>query len=636
MLKSFFAQGFHYRLLGQRLLITLLLLSLCRVLFLIFNGKLLPEFSIFDQTDLLLKGLRFDLSAMVYINALLILGHIVPFPFRSKRVYQNGLQVLFLITNAVALIIELGDIRFFVFGLKRSTANLTDQTGDLFRLLPQFLTDFWYLVVIFIGFFGLGWWLYAKTKSRVTEQKETLPTQLIWMVVASSLLFLAARGGFQGRPLMPISALDMVRDPALAPAITNTTIHFIHSTQQRSLKEQTFIQRDKLMDAWPLLHDPTKSDTLLSNENVVIILLESFGKEVIGKFNKGQKGFTPFLDSLIDEGLYFEHSFANGTRSNQAVVSITTGIPSMMDDPFMISKYQGNTIEGFPKLLSEEGYTTAFFHGGNNGTFHFDKFAKQAGFDHYFGRNEYGDGDYDGNWGIFDGPYFRYTGKELDKLNTPFCALLFSLTSHHPYTVEKAFEEKYPEVDPLKRSILYTDNALREFFAYIRTAKWFDNTLFVITADHAGKVQNPEYATAIGYYKVPILFYKPDGSIKRRVDNVIQHVDIMPTILDYLNYPKPYFAFGRSAFSDDNQRYAFTQLGGYAQIMDKEFVLRHTGQVKFSLHFHQKDTFLQENIITQYPEDAQRLELALEAAWQLHHHTMIYNKLTVDSWRKWK
>lgn len=174
--------------------------------------------------------------------------------------------------------------------------------------------------------------------------------------------------------------------------------------------------------------------------NFVIIILESFGQEVIGFYNKEMdNNLTPFLDSILSNSLVFD-GMANGRKSIEALPSIFCGIPSLIGIDYPSSRYSANHVEGIGFLLKRQGYTTAFFHGGNNGTMSFDATAAAAGFDYYYGRTEYNnDNDFDGRWGIFDMPFLQYTVKQLDTLSKPFISAIFTLSSHHPFKLPKNY-----------------------------------------------------------------------------------------------------------------------------------------------------------------------------------------------------
>ena len=167
----------------------------------------------------------------------------------------------------------------------------------------------------------------------------------------------------------------------------------------------------------------------------MVLIVESFGNEWVGAAG-AKKSFTPFLDSLTTESLYFKNGIANGKKSIEAVPSIFASLPSLLEIPYISSQYGNNRIEGLPRILKKEGYTSAFFHGATNGSMKFNGFAAQAGFDHYYGRTEYNnEKHYDGSWGILDEYFNPWTARKLSTLKQPFLASLFTLSSHHPFYI---------------------------------------------------------------------------------------------------------------------------------------------------------------------------------------------------------
>ena len=275
----------------------------------------------------------------------------------------------------------------------------------------------------------------------------------------------------------------------------------------------------------------------LGSPNVVVIVVESLAAEYMGAFNPWP-GFTPFLDSLAKKGFLSPQSFANGRRSIDAVWSVFAGIPSLMDEPFVTSPFRANRVESLPKSLAAQGYSSAFFHGGKNGTMYFDFFARMSAFQNFYGLNEFPAGlrenNFDGTWGIFDGPYLEYFGQMLSKQKEPFFSALFTLSSHNPYTLPAAVRAKFAAVGEHKMhgAIAYTDYALQQFFEQISSFPWFNNTIFVITGDHTSVNTQKPYANNMGEFRVPILFFAPRPDISAFLEQqsvakrLVQHTDI--------------------------------------------------------------------------------------------------------------
>ncbi len=614
------------KLLLLRLGIALLLFTAIRLVFFAFNHYLFPNHSVGEFLTIFISGARFDLSALVYVNLLVIAGHILPIPQRSTTGYQTGLKWIFFLFNGLALCFELADIEFFKFTLRRTSINLADQANDVLSLFVTAVIDFWYLVVIFIVLMRLAHWLYRKTEKLRLPKSLSLIPQIIVLLVAAGLTVIAARGGLQLFPIMPITAAQYVTDVRSAPLVSNTTLNIIHSVQQRRVEPYTFYSQEEL-DQQFTLHRKDKTPGLPNKQNIMIIIMESHGKNVMSRYND-YEGFTPFLDSMIGEGLSSKITYANGRQSNQGIVSILSGIPALMEDPLMISSYQNNKINSIGSYLKGMGYTSHFFHPGNNGTFSLDRYAKYVGFDGYYGNDEFGnDRYYDGNWGAFDYPFNKWTVRELSKLDTPFCSVLLSINSHHPFNVEPWFEELHPNMSEYERSFRYADACLRVFFEEAAKTDWFDNTLFVLTADHMGYVNEGHYKTRYGMYEVPIVFYHPDGSLKGMTPNTIQHTDLLPSLLDYVNYPEPFSCFGHSIFDHEKPPYSYMFVNGIYQVVDTSHILLFDGNKSLGLFDYKVDPLLKNNLMEKDLLTGKRLEARLKLVIQRHHGAMIGNEL---------
>ena len=160
----------------------------------------------------------------------------------------------------------------------------------------------------------------------------------------------------------------------------------------------------------------------------------------MGAFNQNSNipnyvSYTPFLDSLASKSLVFDNAFANGRKSIHGMSSVLAGIPSFKD-AFTSSPYANQKIESVVSVLNLEGYDTSFFHGAPNGSMGFLGFSNILGFDHYYGKTEFGnDALFDGFWGIWDLPFFQFTKETIDTKKTPFFSTIFTVTSHEPYII---------------------------------------------------------------------------------------------------------------------------------------------------------------------------------------------------------
>ncbi len=637
---------FHIEILLKRLGILMVLYSACRILFFIFNRDLFPYIPPGEFLQIMFYGLRFDISSVIYVNFIFIFLHIVPSPWFERSWYQRILKIYFYVFNGVALMLESGDFIYYRYGLKRTSTHELGLTSDT-SILPQVLHDYWIIFVIaFILVAGVEF-LYRKTDLHRMQQTHFslpriihYPYQLIIMLLISVFSVIGARGGIQPKPLSPNSASLYVEDSRLTSLIINTPFSVIYAFGHRQLQEPKYFTEDELSKRFSIFHQNanyyTWPDTIAKPkqpENVCVIVLESFSKEYIGYFNNGH-GYTPFLDSLLQEGMCFNNAYSNGKSSNQGIVAVTSGIPVLMEEPFISSVYQNNQFEGVGTLLKSIGYSSYFFHGANNGSMQFDRFMAQAGFDGYFGRNEYGnDADFDGNWGIFDEPFLKWTANKMSTLKAPFYSEIFTISSHHPFTVPQQYTGKFPKGPiPMLEVVGYADYALGQFFKEAAKQPWFNNTLFILTADHPGPPlpEHAYYQEQVGAHATWLLLYKPNGQFKGTTDMVVQQTDIMPTVLDYTGYRGKYMAFGNSVFDTHAERYAYNYHASDYLILDNSFALQFNGGKAIGLYEYKSDSSLVNNLLNEYPDITTTLEDKLKAIIQTHHHAMIDNKLVAE------
>ncbi len=625
-----------------RMLLVLLLLSLSRTGFYLFNHKMFPGITPGEFLSIMRGGLIFDISASVYINMLFILMQIVPFDFRYNRVYQKAGMWVFFVTNGAAIAANSMDYVYYRFVFKRATSDVFGTFNNeehLGKMFFRFMIDYWPAAATCIVLWIMMVYVYNRIKPVKPEPANRIIyhiTNLLIIPVVIALLIGGARGGFKHstRPITISNAARYVENPRDAAIVLNTPFSIFRTFGKKSLVRYEFFEKQKLDSIYNPHYKPLQ-EAPFRNENIVIIILESFGREYIGALNRNlengtYQGYTPFVDSLISESLTFEVSIGNGKKSIDAMPSILASLPSL-ETPYIISHYANNEINGIGSLLRKKGYYTAFFHGAPNGSMGFDSFSRMAGFEDYFGLNEYPEkDDFDGIWGVWDEPFLRFFAGHLKKFREPFLASVFTISSHHPFEVPETYKGRFRKGPaPIVEVIGYTDFALRHFFNEISGEPWFKNTLFVITADHTNESVHKEFQNNFGSYCIPIIFYKPDGSLKGMKDRIAQQIDIMPTVLDYLNYDGEYIAFGNNLFDDSHESFAFNTNGSTYHLYMKDHLMEMIDNRPAGLYNYKTDTFLETNILGSQPELEKSMEEKLKAIIQSYNSRLIDNNLTV-------
>ncbi|MFD2938997.1 LTA synthase family protein [Flavobacterium notoginsengisoli] len=327
-----------------------------RILFYLINHKLLGPVSFQSFWG----GLIFDFASVSYINILFLFAHLIPGNFKYNNNYQRILKIVFYSINLLFIATNFIDIIYYRFTGRRSTFGMITAKGmehEAMGLLPSFLKEFWYIAIAFLLTSILFWKLIPDLNRNSSPKKITKQDYLkkyVFFLTTIFILLILGRGGLQKKP---IKVVDGIKYGALQNAglVLNTPFTIFKSiTKKDDIEQVQYYNSRELKTIYnPIVSlQPTQP---FFKKNVVILILESFGNENIGL------GQTPFLDSLITKSYYFKNGFANGKVSIDAVPSILSSIPSLMNNSFISSAYSLNKINGLPKILKKEGYTTSFF-----------------------------------------------------------------------------------------------------------------------------------------------------------------------------------------------------------------------------------------------------------------------------------
>ena len=534
-----------------------------------------------------------------------------------------------MIGNVVFIAINCIDIGYFPFIRKRSSADLLKQMGgqsDLLNLIPQFFKDYWWVLLCYLLILALVIYLYKRVELPA-KKKYTLARPKHWLVIfllfliSSGLGVIAVRGGLQRVPITIVDAGSATTSEEV-PLVLNTPFTIIKSLEEKSLLEFNFYAPAQLKSIYDPIHH--YKDSVFKKQNVVVLILESFAKEYT---KLGRRSMTPFLDSLMNHSLVCTNAFSNGSKSIEGIPAILSSLPSLMENPFINSPYSLNDQTSLATLLNAEGYKTAFFHGGINGTMNFDAWASLAGYSAYYGRNEYGnDDDFDNFWGIWDEPFLQYSVKKMNEFKQPFHTAIFTLSSHHPYKVPEKYKNKFPKGDlENSESIGYADYSLGQFFKEAKKTTWYKNTLFVLTADHGSLSENPFYGNVVGNQSIPILFFKPDNSITGIHKEVFSQMDILPSVLNLLGYNNYFFSFGES-FTSKKYRNSYYYASGTHFLFGDSMLYCFNVPELIQVYNYRRDSVLTNNLVNKYTSLDSMALTHFKAFIQTYNNTLIHNK----------
>jgi len=612
-------------------LIAFLSLTLSRLVF-YFNllGYFESPFS--EVAHALWFGLAFDAVSIAYLLGLFF----VLLPFIKKGWSQYLASIFYILMLGAMNLLNCIDAEFFKFTGRRSTDDLFEfafLSDDLVNIAPNLLSQFWYLLVAFTAIMLLSLWLFLKLL-KTDNSKAKLWAKGLAIIPTALILVLAARGGLRPIPLTIIDA-GITDAPHLNSVVLSTPFTIIKTWGKPELERYEFAI-DQTADINPIIRpDSTTFTGKLKGRNVVVIIMESFATEYIKALNGLDVGYTPFVDSLCSVGLVFENGFANGHRSIEGIPAIVASIPTLMYEPYTTSRYAGNNINSLASLLGEKGYYTTFMHGGNKNSMNFESFAGQAGYNLFYDRDNYPfpDEHYDGFWGISDHYFLNHCVKKFSEFKKPFFSTVFTLSSHHPYSLPKEYQDKYPKGTlPIHESLGYADEALRQFFKSASKTDWYQNTLFVITADHTSLSEHAQFQTKLGSLRIPIILFAPsDSTISGRFSQVIQQADIMPTVLDLLGYDQPFFSFGVNAFDSIAEHTAVAFKHDQHQLYRNGQLICFDGEHTTFVFDLEKDELNQNNLVNLDISFSDN-EKFMKAYLQNYSKALLENKMTFEAW----
>ncbi len=612
---------------------------------------MLENWSYFSHSltfEVIQGALVFDTAAILVTNIPYVVLMLLPLHWKETNLWHRICQTVFVIVNSFALVINLADAVYFPYTLRRTTTTVFGEFQNENNISSIILTEslhHWYLFILTALMVWALWHFYASPRlnwKRLSWWRYDLTT-LLSLAAIAPFVVAGIRGGFATavRPIT-ISNANQYVDRTTDAALVLNTPFAIYRTIGKDLLvvPDYFDSEEELETIFSPIHRRENSELSAPHKNVVVLIVESFGREYIGALNEhlenGQyRGYTPCIDSLVSRSITFRYSFCNGRKSIDGMPSILSSIP-MFVEPFFLTPASMNHVTGIAGLLREKGYQTAFFHGAQRGSMGFMAFARAIGFQQYYGREDYeadkrfdGNADFDGMWAIWDEPFLQYYCTKMSEMKEPFMTAVFTATSHHPYAVPEKYKDVYPEEGiEIHKCIRYTDMALGRFFSEASRQPWFNNTIFVLTSDHTNQSDHDYYQTDIGGFCSPIIIYEP-GNTDRQPEiqeKIAQQIDILPTVMGMLNYDKPYFGFGIDLLNTPaDSTWAVNYLNGIYQYVKHGHVMQFDGQHVKAV-YALTDSLMQNNVAGQLPQQPQ-MERELKAIIQQYMERMTEDRL---------
>ncbi len=530
----------------------------------------------------LLFGLRVDMITLFTFLGIFILLLTLPVPMVHAKGYRKTVAAMWSIVLITILALCIGDVLYYEFSHRHISNELFNLAEDT-DIITDMAFNSYLSYTIGSAFLFLGvFWFYAKLFTAPIRDQKITKKSWIALFVVMLILFAGIRNSIGSK------SFGMADSYAVQKSSSGTLALNGFFSVYRTMGVYKGGKRHKLMkldEALPVAARLLQSDhaPFVTQEiplqrafpekpqpryNVVIVLLESWGAEHIDGFTRYKElGVTPYFKRLSEESLKFTNFYANGYRSIYGITSIFTGITLPSGFQYLGSGLELSNLSYLGRIAKENGYETIAMQGANRRSYRVDAVSHLAGFDQFYGAEdmpnvETVDAGRKPKTGTYDYNLFQFMHQKLNTIQKPFIGFMFTSTNHTDYYLPSSKFERYPhdlhgQYGRLN-SLIYVDNAIERFMESVKKEPWFDNTIFIFTADHGsgdaldaiGKKLRPDdkALSSIEHARIPLILYAPKIFKPQVITTLGSQNDIFPTLIDILGFKQPFSAMGNSLF----------------------------------------------------------------------------------------
>jgi phosphoglycerol transferase MdoB-like AlkP superfamily enzyme len=596
MMQDFFKLKFsnRYTQLFTAIIISLIFMSLVRVFFFLKYQYIFLDLSLYELFISFIYGIRVDIITLFTFVGVIILLLSLPFRFVFNRYYKTFLSILWSLIFISILAICIGDILYFEFSQRHISNEILGLANDMNIIIDMaFGSLFFYTIASFVLFAFIFYIFFKIFKAPITNP-HIGKRDFIYLFLIILLLFAGIRNSVERKSFGIVDAYAVNKNSSGLLAINGffsfyRTMGVYKGTKRKKLMNyenaqviaKDFLKSDKFsfIDENYPAQRALKTKENKNKYNIVIVLLESWGAEHIDGFTKYKElNVTPYFKKLSDDGLKYINFYANGYRSIYGITSIYTGVTLPSGFQYLGSGLELANLSYLGRLAKDNGYSTIAMQSSNIRSYRVDAVSKLSGFDEFYGAENMPNVEdveigRKPDTGTYDFNMFNFMHQKLNSQKEPFLSFMFTSTNHSDFHLPSSKFERYPH--DLKNyygflnSLIYVDNAIERFMEGVKNEPWFDNTIFIFTADHGhgnaldniGKELRPndKPKSYIEHYRIPLLIYGPKIFEPNIVDTLGSQNDIMPTIIDLLGFKNSFSAMGNSLFDDTvKNRFVYT------------------------------------------------------------------------------
>ena len=556
--------------------------AITKIAFLAVYHNVMSDAGLWQMVLVVWNVLRLDMAIAGYLTAVPALLLLCPLPRAlakaGQRIWSGYFGVAALLT-ALAYIANLGLYGYWGFPLD-STPLLYITTSPKDAMASMTL---WQLMAAMVAL-AVATYLIYKAMPKMPTESGTWKERACVAVLAA-LMVIPIRGGF-GTGTIHTGSVYFSEDMHLNHAAVNPVFCFIESVNHRDDSAERYHCMDDAEEQRLITQlmsetaQPTASETaqpadstdmagtpmlLPEGTDVLMIGLESFSRYIMEEAGH-VKGVVPRLEQLSREGLYFNNFYANSFRTDRAIVAILSGTPALPTSTIMDTPHKSNHLPSMASSLANQGYTTAFYYGGDTNFSNMRSYLVATGFQQIVSDKDFAASERQCKWGVPDGPVYQRLLTDIRKgdgqkmaagKRSAAGAFRFMMTesSHEPFDVPQYHKLASKELN----AFAYADSCLGAFIdAFKQTEQW-RHTLVVLVPDHLGVYPENIDNYQLWRYQIPMIMTGgalPTSLRGKQMPMLGSQMDIAATVLAALGYKHGEFPFSKNLF-DNHARFAF-------------------------------------------------------------------------------
>ena len=552
----------------------LIFFFICRLFFIIAFFDAASKDGFLEVLKSFWFGLHMDISMAGYISVLPFLSYGVLSLFNQEKIVLKPILIYSIVIVILSAFAAITDVDIYhewgtKFSYKAIEFVITSPTEAMASSAssPLFINFSSIGILIVIGFLLFKYWVYRNSlKSTIWQVNIYFKTLLVLLIFGFT--FLAIRGGVGVAP-MNTSKVYFSDNQVLNFAAINTDWYLMYSTlkskktdhnrfnyytdnELKEINKHLFIQTDSNYNQ--KIINTTKP-------NIIYVIMESFTADLVKELG-GESGVTPGFSELIKEGLLFKNIYATGDRTDKGIIGILSSFPSQSDKSIIKENEKQLKLPSLSQLLVKQGYQTSFFYGGDTDFANFKAYILSHDHQLLIDKSNFKAADIKSNWGAYDGLTFQEHIKFLVTQKEPFFANLLTLTNHEPFQLpnDGKFGKK-TLANKFRSTSYYVDQELIKYIKEAKKQDWYNNTIFVITADHGHRLpmESREIYDPLRYH-VPLLII--GGALKNEYKGTINEtygsqVDINATILAQLGINNSHLKYSKNLLNTKTKGYGF-------------------------------------------------------------------------------